>query len=88
MKRTELAKFEGKKISGKANKSSPARFGAASAPVMDRRAQRKLDQERGLIPFAIKLNSELVKQIHDIAQERQVEPGDVVDELLRKALAQ
>ena len=51
-----------------------------------RDAQRKLDQAQGLVPFAVKLNSELVKKIQARAQERGTPLNEVVAELLEKGL--
>jgi hypothetical protein len=51
-----------------------------------RRAQRKLDQSLGLVPFAVKLNGDLVKQVQALAHARQTGLNDIVAELLKKAL--
>lgn len=58
-----------------------------AAPVVDRRAQRKADQALGLVPFAVKLNSDLIKQIHTQAEARQLSVQEVVAELLTAGLA-
>ena len=87
MKKTDLEKNKGMKIHGRMKQSGPpARFGKASAAVPDRREQRKLDQSLGLVPFAVKLNSELVKQIQALAQARQTGLNEIVAELLKKGL--
>ena len=84
MKRTDLEKLQSKKIT---HSATPGRFGSdAAAAAVSRREQRKLDQARGLVPFAVKLDGELVKRIHALAQERKAELGDVVAELLKKGL--
>jgi predicted HicB family RNase H-like nuclease len=54
--------------------------------VPDRREQRRLDQAAGLIPFAVKLNRDLVAQINALAQSRKVPLNEVVAELLQAAL--
>ena len=88
MKNTELDKNKGLKVSARMlHAGTPARFGAAAGAVPDRREQRKLDQAQGLVPFAVKLNSELVQQIQALAQERQVGLSELVAELLKKGLA-
>jgi hypothetical protein len=46
--------------------------------MVDRREQRKLDQALGLVPFAVKLNSELVKKIQELAVERKAPLNEVV----------
>lgn len=88
MKRTDLAKNLGLKIKGKINQAGvPDRFGGEAGAVLDRREQRKLDQAQGLVPFAVKIDGELVKQIQALAQERGVGLNELVGELLSKGLA-
>ena len=85
LKRTDLAKGLGLKISDKMKKAGvPDRF--ASAGVPDRREQRKIDQERGLVPFAIKLNGELAQQLRALAATEQIDLSELVDTLLRAGL--
>ena len=87
MKRTDLAKLKLLKINGKMNRAAtPARFGKAAGVAVDRREQRKLDQSLGLVPFAVKLNHDLVKQVQALAQQRQAGLNEVVAELLKKGL--
>lgn len=87
MKKTDLEKNKGLKVSaGIKHAGTPARFGAGSSAVPDRREQRKLDQAQGLVPFAVKLSGELVQQIQALSQERQVGLNEVVAELLKKGL--
>lgn len=88
MKRTDLAKNKGLKINSKLKLAgSPDRFGKEAAVALDRREQRKLDQSLGLVPFAVKLNIDLVNQIQALAQERETGLNEVVAELLKKGLA-
>ncbi|MES2207598.1 MAG: hypothetical protein V4525_12510 [Pseudomonadota bacterium] len=89
MKLTDLHKNKGLKINGQVHHSGAnERFGKDSTPAsLDRKAQRKLDQAAGLIPFAVKLNSELVKQITELAQTRNTPLNEVVAELLQKGLS-
>ena len=87
MKRAELAKSKGKKIDRQMSQSvTPGRFGQGAAAVMDRREQRKRDQALGLVPFAIKLEGELVKQLQSLAQERGIPLSELTADLLRKGL--
>ncbi len=87
MKKTDLEKNKGFKVSSRMNQAgTPARFGKEAGAVPDRREQRKLDQAQGLVPFAVKLNADLVKQIQVLAQERQSGLNEVVAELLKKGL--
>ena len=87
MKQAELEKLKGVKIGDRMGRSvTPGRFGKDAA-LPSRREQRKLDQARGLIPFAVKIDGELVKQIQALAQERKAGLNEVVAELLKKGLA-
>ena len=87
MKKTDLEKLKVLKINGKMNQAgTPARFGKEAGVTVDRREQRKLDQALGLVPFAVKLNHDLVKQVQALAQERQTGLNEVVAELLKKGL--
>lgn len=88
MKKTDLYKNAGLKINSEMRKAgTPDRFGKASGAVNSRREQRKLDQEKGLVAFAVKLNGELVKQIHAAAQANQMSIDETVAALLTKGLA-
>lgn len=88
MKKTDLYKNQGLKINSQMKQAGiPDRFGGAASAIPDRREQRKIDQTQGLVPFAVKLNSELVQQIQALAQTRQVGLNEVVAELLKKGLA-
>ena len=87
MKKADLEKIKGSNISDRMkHAATPGRFGKDAAVVLGRREQRKLDQAQGLVPFAVKLNGELVKRIHALAQERHAGLNEVVDELLKKGL--
>ena len=65
---------------------APGRPGNETGTALDRREQRKHDQALGLVPFAAKLDSELVKQLQALAQTRQMGLNEVVAELLKKGL--
>jgi hypothetical protein len=87
MKPTELQKHNALKIVNKMKKAgTPDRFGGTANAVPDRREQRRLDQAAGLIPFAVKLNRDLVAQINALAQQRNSAVSEVVAELLQSAL--
>lgn len=87
MKRTDLEKNIGLKINSQINRRGAAgRVGQEAAVAVDRREQRKLDQAQGLVPFAVKLNGDMVKQIQSLAQERQIGLNEIVAELLQKGL--
>jgi hypothetical protein len=87
MKPTELQKLNALKIVNKMKKAgTPDRFGGTANAVPDRREPRRLDQAAGLIPFAVKLNRDLVAQINALAQQRNSAVSEVVAELLQSAL--
>ena len=88
MKHADLEKLKGVKIDDRMSRAATSgRFGRGSADIPNRREQRRLDQAQGLVPFAVKLNGELVKQIQALALQRQANLNDVVAELLKKGLA-
>lgn len=85
MKKTDLYKQLANKIDGRMkNTGTPDRF--AQGAALDRREQRKLDQKKGLIPFAIKLDAQLAEQLRTLAATRQIDLNELVDSLLRKGL--
>jgi len=87
VKRTDLEKMRGLKINSSANRfGTPGRFGKDAAAPMQRREQRKLEQSLGLVPFAVKLDGDLVKQIQALALSRHAGLNEVVAELLKKGL--
>lgn len=86
MKKTDLAKYDAKKLMGKMAVPGTASFGTSASPVVDKREQRKRDQALGLVPFAVKLNSDLVKRLHTVAIERGLDLNTVVAEALTKGL--
>jgi len=86
MKKTDLAKSDAKKLMNKMASPGAPGFGNATSPVVDKREQRKRDQALGLVPFAVKLNSGLVKRLQDLATERGQDMNTIVSELLNKGL--
>lgn len=69
MNKYDLEKNKGLKLNNSLKQAGPsARFGQRAAqPKLDKREQRRLDQEQGLVPFACKLDGELVKQLQERA---------------------
>jgi len=66
---------------------TPGRFGKdAALASLSRRERRDLEQAQGLVPFAVKLDGELVKRIQTLAQERKAGLNELVAELLNKGL--
>lgn len=89
MKKTDLEKNKALKLTQAMKQSNPARFGKGSeAATLDRRAQRKLDQAQGLVPFACKLNADLVEQLKARAATHPDGMTGLLSELLVNALAQ
>ena len=82
MKRTEFEKLKGLKIANEMHRPG-ARYGTA-APAAERRMQR--ERAAGLVPFAIKLHGDLVRQLHAQASQLQVPLTDLVEQLLRSGL--
>jgi hypothetical protein len=66
MKKSDLDKNMGKVLTGKMKTAIvPDRFAQSAAAAVDKREQRKRDSAAGLVPFACKLPSDLVRQLHD-----------------------
>jgi hypothetical protein len=87
LKKADLEKDKTKKIERQINQSPTLpRFGQGAAMGADRREQRKRDKALGLIPFAIKLDGDLVKQLQTLAQERGIGLNELTSELLKKGL--
>ena len=86
MKRTDLAKSMALKLDERMKHTgTPQRFAGGGVP--DRKEQRKADQARGLIPFAVKLDAQLAGEIRVLAESRQTGLNELVDQLLRQGLA-
>jgi hypothetical protein len=86
MKKTDLAKFDAKKLMNQAGPRGPS-FGAAEAAAPDRREQRERERALGLVPFAVKLNGDLVKELQALAKDRGVDMNELVADVLRKGLS-
>jgi hypothetical protein len=89
MKKTDLEKTKALKLAQSLKRSQSDRFGkgAVEAPV-NRREQRKLDQAKGLVPFACKLDSELIATLKERAANHPDGINGLVGELLQQALGQ
>ena len=87
MKKTDLEKLKGLKIDGRMKHAgTPGRFGAAADVATSRREQRERERAQGLVPFAVKLDGDLVKRLHALANERQAGLSEIVTELLQQGL--
>ncbi len=85
MKKADLEKLKGRKLAGAGTTSD--RFGKGAAAVLDKREQREREREMGLVPFAVKLHSDLVRELHAAAEKRGTGLNELTAELLRKGLA-
>ena len=85
MKKTDLEKMKGKKMAAGGYGPSD-RFGRGSAAPADKREQRERDREMGLVPFAVKLHGDLVRDLHKAAQDRDIGINELTAELLKKGL--
>ena len=87
MKRTDLEKLAAVKVVTQMKRTAPPeRYAQGSAAVTDRREQRRLDRERGLVPFAVKLDGALAARLRALAAERNIGLNELVGEVLRKGL--
>ncbi|MEI7463759.1 MAG: hypothetical protein WCJ87_00210 [Burkholderiales bacterium] len=87
MKKTDLVKNLAKKIDGQMKcVAVPGRFGQAAGAVVDKREQRRLDAQAGLLPFACKLPADLVRQLHDRAVGHEGGLNALIAELLAHSL--
>ena len=87
MKKSDLDKYQGKKLGGQMKGAGvPGRFAQGASDMVDRREQRRLDAAAGLVPFACKLPTELAAQLRERAAGHPGGLNGVVEELLRKAL--
>lgn len=88
MKKTDLAKNLALKISGQMKAAgTPGRFGQAASEVVDRKEQRRRDAAAGLVPFACKLPSDLVKKINERAISHEGGVNALLAELIGKGLS-
>ncbi|WP_328589876.1 hypothetical protein [Derxia lacustris] len=86
MKRTDLEKNKALKLDNALRAALPPdRF--AKGSTLDKRERRKLDQARGLIPFAVKLEQTLVNEVRAAAAAAGLDLDDAVAALLRRGLA-
>ncbi len=87
MKHVELEKLKGLKIVNRLQQGGKPGSPGQETAALSRRERRKLDQAQGLVPFTAKLDGELVKKLHALAQERKTGLTEIVTELLEKGLA-
>ena len=85
MKKADLEKLKGKKITG-GGFGAADRFGKGAGEVLDKREQRIRDREQGLVPFACKLHEDLVRRLHEAARAKGVGLNEIAAELIAKGL--
>lgn len=86
MKKTDLYKNERLKVMAQMKNAAGQRSVTTDGAAPDRKEQRRLDQARGLVPFAVKIDSTLAAQLRDLATERQISLNELTEQLLRQAL--
>lgn len=82
-KRTELEKLKGLKIGNQQKQAGPYRSPEGG---FERRERRRREREAGLVPFAVKLDGELVSRLRERARTAGGDMNAVVAELLAKGL--
>ncbi|MES2098527.1 MAG: hypothetical protein V4569_01790, partial [Pseudomonadota bacterium] len=86
-KKTDLTKHLAKKLDGRMKAAGvPDRFAQGAAEATDKREQRRLDSAAGLVPFACKLPSALVKRLHERAAAHEGGVNALVAQALERAL--
>lgn len=85
-KKTDLERLKAASLTDRLDKARPPERYAAGSALVSRKEQRKLDQAKGLVPFAVKLHGELVKRLHAKAQAEGRPLNEIVAEALRKGL--
>ena len=87
MKKFDLEKNKALKLTQSLKQAQSERFGkGAEQTPANRREQRKLDQAKGLVPFACKLDAELVAALKERATTHPEGMTGLVGELLRQGL--
>ncbi|KAF1029628.1 MAG: hypothetical protein GAK40_00395 [Burkholderia plantarii] len=89
MKKTDLEKNKALKLTQAMKQGGSARFGkdTADTAAVDRRERRRQEQAAGLVPFACKLNVELVASLQKEAQTHPEGMTGLLSELLTAGLA-
>ena len=86
MKKAELEKLMGRRIAGANPGRANDRYGRDAGAPADKREQRERDRQLGLVPFAVKLHGDLVREIHDRAQASGTGLSEITAELIKKGL--
>ena len=84
LEKSKLIKTQGKmKLANAANRQS----GVSAVAAVDKRERRRLDQAKGLVPFAVKLPETLITRLRERAAAEDKPLQDLVAELLEQSLA-
>ncbi|WP_413816670.1 hypothetical protein [Piscinibacter gummiphilus] len=87
LKKFDLAKNLGLKVAGRMRAAGvPDRFAQGAAEALDKRERRARDAALGLVPFACKLPSDLVKRINERSTAHEGGVNGLLAELLSQAL--
>ena len=86
LKKTQLERLKAANLQDQLRKCAPPERYAAGAHQLSRKEQRERDRAQGLVPFAVKLNGELVKRVTARAQQKGTPLNDLVAELLERGL--
>nr|WP_176860885.1 hypothetical protein [Cupriavidus sp. YR651] len=89
VKKTDLEKNKGLKIAHDMKHAAATRAGGvAQGAKIDRREQRKLDQQAGLVPFACKLDGKLVTRLQELAKDHPGGMSGLLAEVVEKGLGE
>ena len=89
MKKTDLEKNKALKLTHSMKQAHSERFGKGAAETSaNRREQRKLDQAKGLVPFACKLDGALIAALKERAAAHPDGINGMADDLLGRGLEQ
>ena len=86
MKKTDIEKNKGLKLTNSLRRAGPYQAGGPDADKPDRREQRRLDQLKGLVPFACKLEQSLVDRLKQQAETHPEGVNGLVGDLLAAGL--
>ncbi len=88
MKKTDLEKNKALKLTHAMKQGAPERFGKGAAQPVDRREQRKRDQEAGLVAFACKLDAALAAQLREKAAGHPDGMTGLMHDVIRRGLGE
>lgn len=86
LKKTQLERLKAANLQDQLRKSAPPERYAGGAHQLSRKEQRERDRAQGLVPFAVKIKSDLVQRLQARAREEQKPLNELVAGLLEKGL--